>query len=984
MGQFFSWFLGPRDTPALRDVTVEQQVTLTRYKHWQISSQAKQPTSTPAVLVSTVKPAECEKGTASSSNAGSAGKAGSTTATTALTSTTATSTAGVSAGAKAGGGVSTGSSVSGAPPAGAVGSVGTQSGASKATSQTPPIPSAKAPSVSTGSGIGGTGTTGGAAGAGKSPSVPVLPKDASKDKAQSTTTSSSKPDPSKETSFGAGSTVKKDDAKSKGTKVEVLSQAAKASAQASAVDPFDALAGSLPSSEPTAPKAPKYTGPEVKEPGLSSEAAHLCGERDSTLPPGYRWEDMEKKSPAGKPDKPKEVPKPLTDEDALDSLSAGFVSCAAASAPKTQAQVAPPASKASALETAADPFDALAGSLPSAEFPIAPQYTGTEVIEPAITVEVAYRCGDNDCTLPPRDRWENMEKTAPVGGPDKPKDVSKKVESAATAQSIHAPPPSSQKRQEVFVPASVSPAAPADKKAKVEKPAKETVKAAPPSSHAEKPKDNEGDPMSLDALNALEDTLPAAKPPPESPKLRPEDIVDEKKLKSEKGVRVGERDDTLPPEYRFTEEKNKERPAPQKEPSMDTTEALDILSEGFTLSSAAPAVQAPVPPSGPAKQKPKVEDLSALESLADDFVTPAQSKQVSSGAPQVIKCTMGSTSAEEDPMSLDALSALGDTLPTAKVPESPKLRPEDIIDEKNLTSEKGVRVGERDDTLPPDYRFSKEDLKKYPESPKREPSMDTTEALDILSGGFASSSAAPSVQAPVPPSAPPAESSADFSLEDLESDFVAPTAASKVHSAVTGPPKTNRQMSEGTSSAMDALSDTLMDIGPVPEPAPVAPKDIVTEKEAVEEKITKPGERDDSLPPDYRPTEADKKAAAEAKAKAKADVPKKPSLDDSAAIDLLSSDFSTSAVASPAAPLAKPQSQTQSAPGNTQQTPKAPGPVLDKLASTLLPDLPETKPTKDSKAKKPAVDDVPAKSDLPGQQSKDVVSTSSTKKGGKS
>ncbi|XP_066501339.1 calpastatin isoform X12 [Hoplias malabaricus] len=935
MGQFFSWFLGPRDTPALRDVTVEQQVTLTRYKHWQISSQAKQPTSTPAVLVSTVKPAECEKGTASSSNAGSAGKAGSTTATTALTSTTATSTAGVSAGAKAGGGVSTGSSVSGAPPAGAVGSVGTQSGASKATSQTPPIPSAKAPSVSTGSGIGGTGTTGGAAGAGKSPSVPVLPKDASKDKAQSTTTSSSKPDPSKETSFGAGSTVKKDDAKSKGTKVEVLSQAAKASAQASAVDPFDALAGSLPSSEPTAPKAPKYTGPEVKEPGLSSEAAHLCGERDSTLPPGYRWEDMEKKSPAGKPDKPKEVPKPLTDEDALDSLSAGFVSCAAASAPKTQA-VAPPASKASALE-----------------------------------------------------------KTAPVGGPDKPKDVSKKVESAATAQSIHAPPPSSQKRQEVFVPASVSPAAPADKKAKVEKPAKETVKAAPPSSHAEKPKDNEGDPMSLDALNALEDTLPAAKPPPESPKLRPEDIVDEKKLKSEKGVRVGERDDTLPPEYRFTEEKNKERPAPQKEPSMDTTEALDILSEGFTLSSAAPAVQAPVPPSGPAKQKPKVEDLSALESLADDFVTPAQSKQVSSGAPQVIKCTMGSTSAEEDPMSLDALSALGDTLPTAKVPESPKLRPEDIIDEKNLTSEKGVRVGERDDTLPPDYRFSKEDLKKYPESPKREPSMDTTEALDILSGGFASSSAAPSVQAPVPPSAPPAESSADFSLEDLESDFVAPTAASKVHSAVTGPPKTNRQMSEGTSSAMDALSDTLMDIGPVPEPAPVAPKDIVTEKEAVEEKITKPGERDDSLPPDYRPTEADKKAAAEAKAKAKADVPKKPSLDDSAAIDLLSSDFSTSAVASPAAPLAKPQSQTQSAPGNTQQTPKAPGPVLDKLASTLLPDLPETKPTKDSKAKgkggkskskakKPAVDDVPAKSDLPGQQSKDVVSTSSTKKGGKS
>ena len=36
-------------------------------------------------------------------------------------------------------------------------------------------------------------------------------------------------------------------------------------AQAPAVDPFDALAGSLPSSEPVAPKGPRYTGPEIKE-----------------------------------------------------------------------------------------------------------------------------------------------------------------------------------------------------------------------------------------------------------------------------------------------------------------------------------------------------------------------------------------------------------------------------------------------------------------------------------------------------------------------------------------------------------------------------------------------------------------------------------------------------------------------------------------------------------------------------------------------
>uniref|UniRef100_A0A672YEB7 Calpastatin n=1 Tax=Sphaeramia orbicularis TaxID=375764 RepID=A0A672YEB7_9TELE len=124
-------------------------------------------------------------------------------------------------------------------------------------------------------------------------------------------------------------------------------------------------------------------------------------------------------------------------------------------------------------------------------------------------------------------------------------------------------------------------------------------------------------------------------------------------------------------------------------------------------------------------------------------------------------------------MALDALSALSDTLPTdAPKPEPPKLRPEDIVPEK------GEREGESDETIPPEYRFNEEELKKLP-APKPEPKMDTLEALDILSGDFSTPSAAPTVQTPVAKtSVPPAQ---DLSaLDQLGADFVAPTQAAGV------------------------------------------------------------------------------------------------------------------------------------------------------------------------------------------------------------
>ncbi|XP_031681450.1 titin isoform X31 [Oncorhynchus kisutch] len=929
-----------------------------------------------------------------------------------------------------------------------------------------------------------------------------------------------KKDPAKLVTAVAAPAAAAGDASLKGpqtkVQVEVVPPGAKAAKKELAVDPFDALADSLPSSESFAPAAHVYTGPEVIEHGLSSKKGVICGGNDCPLPPGYRFEDM---SPVADV-KPKDVPKPMSTDEALDSLSFGFttsmppipqkqekkVEDLAAidalsagfsnfappppapikkaeefkSAPVTKSP-APPIDKKAKVEKKPMSTDEALDSLSfgfTTSMPPIPQKQEKKVEDlaaidalsagfsnfappPPAPIKKAEEFKSAPVTkspAPPVDKKSKVEKKPmstdealdslsfgfTTSMPPIPQKQEKKVEDLAAIDALSAgfsnfapPPPAPIKKAEEFksAPVTKSPAPPVDKKSKVEKFADDfSLMSGLDSPLATKPKTDESVPTTSSKVDmAKKDpaklvtavAAPAAAagdaslkgpqtkvqvvPPVDKAAKEPAPMHPAKAtpLTTGGGNIVGE----------ATTPWKAEVPKLQVSPEQ-TAKSVPTTSSKVDMAKKDPAklvtaVAAPAAAAGDASlkgpQTKKVEDLAAVDALSAGFsnftpLPPAPIKKAEEfkSAP-VTKCPappvdkkanvekfaddFSLMSGLDSPlttkpktdgggsMSLDALSALGDSLPAPDpAPEPPKIRHEDIVTEGKLTSKKGVFVGERDDTLPPKYRFTENKVKDLPPL-KPEPSMDSGEALEILSGDFMSSCVAPAVHAPVLcPPASPTQASDDFALDALAGDFVAPAVAPAVKSAV------DRQLSRGTVDALDTLSDSLMDKAPIPEPAPVSVRDIVKEKKVVEEKLTKVGERDDSLPAEYRPTEKDRKANAEAKVQA--DVrPKQPSMDDSEALDLLSRDLSSS-TGPAAASVAVTTEQRQ-----PRLEPMS-APVLDDLAGTLLPDTPEFKSKGDkpksksrSKSKKQRKEDPSSIDHLSGQLSSDVVSASTNKDG---
>ncbi|NXH56237.1 ICAL protein, partial [Rhabdornis inornatus] len=400
--------------------------------------------------------------------------------------------------------------------------------------------------------------------------------------------------------------------------------------------------------------------------------------------------------------------------------------------------------------------------------------------------------------------------------------------------------------------------------------------------------------MKDDAVDALLDTLGGPEPEPEEDPT-PVVEVSEAKAKEKKEQKAGEREDTIPPEYRLTPELDKDGkpilPKPEEKPKpLSESDLVDEFSKDFACP-AQPAVQPKVPKPCNTSKKPSG---SVSAKVTEDKVVPrATACTVQSAAPV----------SSVDPVSDEALEALSSSLGKREPDPDEKKPAVDKVKEKTK-KEQHKKLGEEEETIPPEYRLTeakdKDGKPLLPKPEEKSQPMSENELLEGLTEGF---SCSPSPPAPLPTSTVPKKAK-DGVEPTSSSDVISAATVSSVHSAAPAPPTSGgKEMDE----ALDLLSDSLGQREPDPdENKPVVDK--VKEK-AKSEHRDKLGERHETIPPDYRKLLESGSAfflpkSKPAKPTAKDDMKhkgKKKPTDDSAAIDALSGDFDTCAKA-PAAP----------------------------------------------------------------------------------
>ncbi|XP_065406282.1 calpastatin isoform X24 [Chrysemys picta bellii] len=503
---------------------------------------------------------------------------------------------------------------------------------------------------------------------------------------------------------------------------------------------LDDLIDTLGGSEEHVPPSPVYTGPEITD-SCSSAYIEELGKREGSIPPGYRKLLEGKGDDQAVPPEKTEPPpqKPMTDDDIADALSSDFT-CS----------------------------------------------TSTP--------------GEEKTTLK-----------------EKPTEEGEIVQAQSTSSVRSSAPPK-------------------EKKPKLEEAA-----------------------ISDDALDALSDTLGAPEPEPKED-LRSIVEVSEAKAKEKKINKAGERDDTIPPEYRLKPAMDKDGkpllPKPEEKPKpVSESDLIDEFSKDFVC---------PAPPAAQSKPS-KPTDTSKKPAVTAPAKAPA-----------------------EEVVSSSAVSTVQSSAPSTTTSEKAK-------------QEEREKLGEDEETIPPEYRLievkDKDGKPLLPKSKEKPQPMNESDLLDALSEGFDSSPAT----LPSAPLATPNKSTAVKSSPAASEEVVSSTTASAVHSAA--PPAATPGGKE-QDNALDLLAGSLGQREPDPDKnKPVVDK---VKEGAKSEHKDKLGDRDDTIPPDYRHILDSDEQGKPVKPTAKEDVkPKEPKFllqkptDDSAAIDALSGDFDNCAKTPP-------------------------------------------------------------------------------------
>ncbi|XP_072592822.1 calpastatin isoform X27 [Vulpes vulpes] len=484
-------------------------------------------------------------------------------------------------------------------------------------------------------------------------------------------------------------------------------------------------------------------------------------------------------------------------------------------------------------------------------------YTGPEISDPMTSTYIE-ELGKREVTLPPKYRELLAKKegiTVPPPDSSKPMGPNDAIDALSSDFTCSSP-------------------TDAGKKTKEEKSTGEEILKAQPArvaksaaSPQEKKRKVEEDAMSDEALEALSASLGSRKPEPELD-LSSIKEVDEAKAKEEKLKKCGEDEETVPSEYRLKPATDKDGkpllPEPEeKSKPLSESELIDELSEDFNH------------PKSKGKQSKPTEKTEESQAAP---LTP-----VSEAVPRTSMCSI--QAAPPKPPTLegmvpdDAVEALAGSLGKKEADPGDGKPVEDKVKEK-AKEEDREKLGEKEETIPPDYRLEEvKDKDGKPLLPKvpKESLLPMSEdfLLDALSKDFAGSS-----------NTSPLEFE-EANLPAVISEVVSQTPAPTTHSAGL-PPDNVQSDNKELDDALDQLSDSLGQRQPDPdENKPI--EDKVKERAKAEHR-DKLGERDDTIPPEYRHL-LDNDEGKPGKPPAKKTKDSKKPEDDKDPIDALSGDF---------------------------------------------------------------------------------------------